>query len=202
MKHRNARVITVRRSTVVRGGIVAVILVAFGIGIAIGLTVTYLQRGTTRSSLQPAPSHRLPPSLATTVVVAPKTKAATTVAPTALSCGPGSTPRGAAYTYRHRLCQRRHIGHGRDVVIVGERRGVWEWHPERQQLPTHLCHRKCHQLPGLRRRLGPRGGRVPGRARDATQWDLDSAVELSTRFGLGSGVNVTHTPLRSSMKAL
>ena len=108
----------------------------------------------------------------------------------------------AADTYRHRLCQRRHIGHGRDVVIVGERRGVWEWHPERQQLPTHLCHRKCHQLPGLRRRLGPRGGRVPGRARDATQWELDSAVELSTRFGLGSRVNVTHTPLRSSMKAL
>jgi hypothetical protein len=93
MRHRNGRVITVRRSTVVRGGIVAVVLVAFGIGIAIGLTVTYLQRDTTRSSLPPAPTDRLRPALATTVVAAPKTKAATTIPPTALSCGPGSTPR-------------------------------------------------------------------------------------------------------------
>ena len=83
--------ITVRRSTLVRAGVVVLVLVALGVGTAIGLTV---------GSKSSPPSKSTAFSTSTTAdhvstTSLPRTSTTTSSAPAVpavLSCGPGSTP--------------------------------------------------------------------------------------------------------------
>ena len=83
-------VITVQRSTVVRVGIVALVLAALGVGTAIGLSIG------SKSSPQSNKSAAIGGSTSTANVsttTAPLTTTSVTSLPVVLSCGPGSTPR-------------------------------------------------------------------------------------------------------------
>lgn len=93
MAARDRRVITVRRSTVVRVGVAALVLVATGVGVAIGFAIgskssppraasTTSTRGTTGAAHGSDTTPKLP--VTSTTIAA--------VQPAVLSCGPGSTP--------------------------------------------------------------------------------------------------------------
>jgi len=80
----------VRRSTIVRFGVVVLVLVALGVGTAIGLLVG-------RKSSPPAKSTAAATStttdhVSTTTSPLASTSTTTTPVPAVLSCGPGSTP--------------------------------------------------------------------------------------------------------------
>ena len=89
-------VITLRRTTVVRVGIVVAVMAALGVGLAIGLTVgsnsppppnkSAIATTTTTMARRTASTTTVAPTTTTTVV--PTTT--TTLLPTVLSCGPGS----------------------------------------------------------------------------------------------------------------
>jgi hypothetical protein len=86
-----SRVITVRPSTVLRVGIVALILAALGVGIAVGFAVGSRSSAPTAKSTLVGRSTTTAHGSTTTATSAPS--ATTTVAPVpvVLSCGPGST---------------------------------------------------------------------------------------------------------------
>ena len=89
---KDSPVISVRRSTVVRVGIAALVVLALGAGIAVGLTVgSKSSPPATKSTEGSVSTTRGPTSKSTTSTSA---STATTVAPlpAVLSCGPGSTP--------------------------------------------------------------------------------------------------------------
>jgi hypothetical protein len=87
--NKDPKLITVRRSTVVRAGIIVLVLAALGAGTAVGLTVGSRNSPSATSSAKGASTTTLPGS---------KTNSSTTTTttasslPTVLSCAPGSTP--------------------------------------------------------------------------------------------------------------
>ena len=91
LAHRDVHVITMRRSTVVRVGVAAVVLAALGIGFGVGLAIsskgpsTSAVKVVTDASLAPVPSH------STTRTASPPTAPAATL-PTVASCRPGQKP--------------------------------------------------------------------------------------------------------------
>ena len=88
MANNDPRIITVRRSTVVRAGVVVLVLAALGVGTAIGLSVGSRTSPPDNSSATGA-STTSPHVSTTTSSVATSTTVAT---PAVLSCGPGPTP--------------------------------------------------------------------------------------------------------------
>ena len=87
---RDTRVVTIRRTTLVRLGLVALVLVALGIGTAIGLTVS--SRTSPPAARTDSGGSRTRGG-STTTVTRPLKSTTTTVAPlpVVLSCGPTST---------------------------------------------------------------------------------------------------------------
>jgi hypothetical protein len=83
------QLITIRRSTVVRAGVVALVLAALGVGTAIGLSVGSRTSPPNNSSANGA-STTTPHVSTTTSSVATSTTVASL--PAVLSCGPGPTP--------------------------------------------------------------------------------------------------------------
>ena len=88
MVHKDPRLITVRRSTVVRVAIVAAVLAALGGGIAIGLTVGSKPAPPTK----PAASGVSTTTAHVSTTTSPLLTTTTVAVPAVLSCGPGSTP--------------------------------------------------------------------------------------------------------------
>ena len=88
MAYKDSRLITVRRRTVVRAGIVLLVLSALGVGITIGLVASSQSSPPTTKStntgISTTPAHPL-----TTTTTSPPTTV--TPLPGVLSCGPGST---------------------------------------------------------------------------------------------------------------
>jgi hypothetical protein len=84
---KDPRLITVRRSTVVRVGVVVLVLAALGVGLAIGLAVG--SRSTPPATNSSASSKTRPHESTTTQ--APVTTTTAGALPVVLSCGPGST---------------------------------------------------------------------------------------------------------------
>jgi hypothetical protein len=85
---KDSRVFTVRRSTVVRIGIAALVLVALGAGTAIGLAVGSKSSPQTNESTGGGGATN-PANASTTTV--PQTTSTVAALPGVLSCGPGST---------------------------------------------------------------------------------------------------------------
>lgn len=86
---KDPRVITVQRHTVVRIGIVVLVLAALGAGTAIGLTVGSKSQTPTTSSSHNASTSSAP---ASTTTSAPSTTTTVSAVPVVLSCGPGLMP--------------------------------------------------------------------------------------------------------------
>ena len=84
MADHDPRVITLRRSTVIRVGIVVAVLAALGVGLAIELHLG--------SKFSPATTRSIAARASTTTSHGPTTTTTTTPLPAVLSCGPGSTP--------------------------------------------------------------------------------------------------------------
>ena len=89
MAKHDPALITVRRSTVVRAGVVVLVLAALGVGTAIGLSVGSKTSPPNNSAATDA-STTTPRASTTTSSVATSTTAAPV--PAVLSCGPGPTP--------------------------------------------------------------------------------------------------------------
>ena len=87
MVDKDPRLITVRRSTVVRAGVVALVVVALGVGIAVGLLVGSNSSPPTESTSASSTTTSHPH---TTTTSTPETTTSA-AQPVVLSCGPGST---------------------------------------------------------------------------------------------------------------
>ena len=88
---RDGQVITMRRSTLVRTGVVVVVVAALGIGFAVGLAISSPGPSTSAVKVVTDASVVSPPSHSTTATVSPPTAPAAKV-PTVVSCRPGQKP--------------------------------------------------------------------------------------------------------------
>ena len=89
MADKDPRLIAVRRSTVVRFGVVVLVLVSLGVGTAIGLAVGSKSSPPTKSTALGASTTTEPVSTTTSSLTSTTTP---TSVPAVLSCGPGPTP--------------------------------------------------------------------------------------------------------------
>lgn len=89
MVNKDPRLVTVRRSTVVRVSIVVLVLAALGVGIAIGAAVGSKSSPPTKSTATGTSTTSAHHSTSTLI---PTTTTTTTPLPAVLSCGPGSAP--------------------------------------------------------------------------------------------------------------
>ena len=90
MVNRDSQLITVRRSTLVRAGVVVLILVALGVGTVIGLAVG--SRSTPPTAKSAAARSSTSRAHVSTTTSLPTTATTVAALPSVLSCGPGSKP--------------------------------------------------------------------------------------------------------------
>lgn len=116
MADNDPKVITVRRTTVVRAGVVLLVLAALGVGTVIGLSVGSSTPSPHNSSSTSGSSTTLPVSTTTSSGTSSTSVASV---PAVLSCGPGSTPHVRPTTLT--------VGCGtKDTTVTGITWNVWE----------------------------------------------------------------------------